>query len=135
MRTILSRAVAAMLMIAVAMTAGAQNPPTLSKKAEMIKRKADALSPHSPITVILLHGTEEFGEFLSNDQEGFTFQDIDRKTDVTLKYAEVRKLKNGYGGYNSARGRHTDHTKVIIVTVAVLGALGALIGAAAAAKN
>ena len=73
--------------------------------------------------------------FLSRDQEGFTFRDIDSKIDVTMKYSEVRKLKNGYGGYNSIKGRHTDRTKAIVVTVAVLGALGALIGAAAAAKN
>lgn len=135
MRTIFSRAVAALLMVGVAMTASAQNSPTLSKKAEMIKRKVGALTPHSPITVIPIQGNEEFGEFLSSDQEGFTFHDVDRKTDVTLKYAEVRKLKNGYGGYNPAQGRHTDRTKIIIVTVVVLGGLGALIGAAAAAKN
>jgi hypothetical protein len=134
-RAILSRATAALLMLSVATTASAQNSPTLSKKAAMIKRKADTLAPHSAITVIPLHGNEEFGEFLSDDQEGFRFQDIDRKTEVTLKYAEVRKLKNGYGGYNFARGRHTDHTRAIIVTAVVLGGLGALIGAAAAAKN
>lgn len=60
---------------------------------------------------------------------------MDRKTEVTLKYAEVRRIKDGYGGYNSVRGRHTNRTKTIVIVVAVAGALGALIGAAASAKN
>ena len=133
--TVLTRVVAVCLLVAVAITASAQPSANLPKRAEMIKRKADSLTSHSPISVIPVHGGEEFGEFLSNDQEGLTFRDIDRKVDVTLKYTEVRKLKNGYGGYNSPRGRHTDRSKAIIITAVVLGGLGALIGAAATAKN
>lgn len=135
MRSILSRGVAALLIVAVAMTASAQQSPTLSDRAKMIKRKADSLSPRSPISVIPIHGSEEFGDFLSNDQEGFTFQDIDRRTEVTLRYTEVRKLKKGHGGYNFTRSRHTDRTTGIIVTAVVLGALGGIIWAAAAARN
>lgn len=131
----LSRALSAVLIICLAVTANAQSGPHLSKKAEAIKHKADTLAANARISVIPLHGPEEFGVFLSRDQEGFTFRDIDSKIDVTMKYSEVRKLKNGYGGYNSIKGRHTDRTKAIVVTVAVLGALGVLIGAAAAAKN
>ncbi|HEY2467812.1 MAG TPA: hypothetical protein VGI45_08215 [Terracidiphilus sp.] len=130
-----SKAVSAVLSICLAVTANAQSGPNLSKKAEAIKHKAATLAANAPISVIPLHGAEEFGVFLSSSQEDFTFRDIDRKIDVTMKYSEVRKLKGGYGGYNSIQGRHTDRTKAIVVTLAVLGALGALIGAAATAKN
>src|ERR1700757_2812446 len=116
---ILSKVVAVCLIATLALTASAQQVPNLSKKAEVIKRKADSLAPHSRISVITIDGDEEFGEFLSNDQEGFTFQDVDRKTDVTLKYSEVPKLKKGYGGYNSAAGRHTDRTRALVVTAVV----------------
>ena len=119
----------------VTLTSSAQQAAPLSKQAAAIKRKADTLTPRAPISVIPIHAEEEYGNFVSGNAEGFTFYDVDRKTEVTLKYADVRKIKDGYGGYNSIRGRHTDRTKAIIVVVAVTVALGALIGAVAAAKN
>ena len=53
---------------------------------------------------------------------------------MTWRYEDVRKLKNGYGGYNLIRGRHTDRKKGFIVGAVVIGGLAALIGAVAAAK-
>lgn len=135
MKRLLSRILTALLIPFLALTTSAQQIAPISKKAAAIKRKADTLSPHSPISVVPIHGEEEYGNFVSRDAEEFTFYDVDRKTEVTLKYVDVRKIKDGYGGYNSVRGRHTDRTKTIIVVVAVAGALGTLIGAAASAKN
>jgi hypothetical protein len=129
------RLLAGLLISVLALTTSAQQVAPLSKKAAEVKHKAETLSPHSAISVIPIHGEEEYGNFLSSGTDELTFYDIDRKTEVTLKYAEIRKIKDGYGGYNSVRGRHTDRTKVAIVVVAVAGALGALIGAAASAKN
>jgi hypothetical protein len=81
-----------------------------------------------------LHAPEEFGNFVSSNQEAFTFYDIDRKRNVTLPFEEVRRVKSGYGGYNSVQRRHTDHTKGLIISLIVIGSLGALIAAAAAAQ-
>jgi hypothetical protein len=135
-KIMLSRVIAVFLIAAVAaLSSSAQLGPSLSRKTEAIKRKVDSLAPHAPISVIPVQGPEQFGEFLSKDQEGFTFRDVDRNIDVTCKYSEVRKVKDGYGGYNSAQGRHTDHTKGIVVGAIVIDALGALIGAAAAARD
>jgi hypothetical protein len=135
MKTLISRILAGVLICLLALTASAQQTSPLSKKAAEIKRKADTLSPHSAISVIPIHGEEEYGNFLSSGAEELTFYDVDRKAEVTLKYAEIKKIREGYGGYNSLRGRHTDRTKTTIVVVAVVGALGALIAAAASAKN
>jgi hypothetical protein len=129
-----SRLAAALLLLAVA-TAIAQQSPSLSKKAEAVKHRIEDLAPHAPISVVPIHGDEAYGELLSHDPVSFTFRDIDLKADVTLKYEDVRKVKSGYGGYNSARGRHTDRQRALIVTAVVLVALGALIGAAVAASN
>lgn len=135
LRIVLSKILAALLIIVVSGTASAQQVPALSTQAQGIKRKIDQLAPHAHISVIPLRGEERYGEYLSHDEESFTFHDVDLKADITCKYAEVRKVKNGYGGYNSVRGRHTDRTKGLIVAVVVLGGLGALLGAAAAAKD
>ncbi len=114
-------------------SAGAQAP--LSKNAERASRKAGSLARNAPISVVRIHADEEFGTFVSRDAETFTFYDIDRKAEVTLRYVEVKKIKDGYGGYNHARGRHTDRTHGLIAACVVLGLIGGLLVAVAAAKD
>ena len=94
------------------------------------------MSPGSRISVIPFHGAERFGAFVSNGSESFRFHDVDDKTDVTLKYSDVRKLKQGVGGYNSVSGKHIDRKREIIVAGVILGVLfGVLFGALATAKD
>ncbi|WP_263417262.1 hypothetical protein [Terriglobus albidus] len=112
----------------------AQQAPALSKTALAVKHKAEGLTPQAHITVIRIGAPEEFGCFISHSQDGFTFYDVDQKQDVTFRYDEVKKIKDGYGGYNSIQGRHTDRSKGIIIALVLVAVLGALIGAAAAAK-
>ena len=136
MRYGVAKVVALVLVFALTVASSAQQAGSpLSKQAGAVKRKADHLAPHAPISVVRINAGEEFGDFISNDAESFTFYDIDRKTEVTLRYAAVRKIKDGYGGYNSVRGRHTDRTKALIATVVVLGVIGGLLAAVATAKN
>lgn len=123
------------LAFSIALGATAQQAASLSPHDASVKRRADGLKPQSRISVVLTGGGEEFGTFLSDDAVGISFFDVDRKAQVTLRYDEIRKIKSGYGGYNSVQAHHTDHTKAIVVTVVVIGVLGAVIGAAAAAKN
>jgi hypothetical protein len=106
----------------------------LPKRALAVKHKIEALAPNAPISVVPLQAPEEYGTFVSRDDESFTFHDVDSKANVTMRYLDVRKVKDGYGGYNTATGRHTDHTKAVIVSLVVAGVLGGLIGAVAAAK-
>jgi len=131
----LPRVVVFFMIAALALNLSAQQAPGVSKKAESIKRKVDSLPPHAHISVIPMQGHEQFGEFLSNDRDGFTFHDVDRKIDVIFRYVDVRKVKSGYGGYNSISGRHTDRTKAFVIAAVTVGVLGALIGAVAAAKD
>lgn len=126
--------VAASLAFAFASTIRAQQVAPLSAKAAAVKQKADHLSPRAPISVVRLDADEEFGTFLSNDQEGFTFYDIDRRADVTLKYETVKKIKDGYGGYNYAVHRHVDRERNLVIAAVVLGGLAVLLVAAAAAR-
>lgn len=130
-----TKAVAFCLILVVAATGGAQQGPGLSKRAESIARKIASLPAHAQISVIPATGDEEYGELLSSSHDEFTFHDVDRNTDVTFKYADVRKVRKGYGGYNHAAGRHTDRTRALIVTGCVLGALGGLIAAAASSRD
>ncbi len=116
-----------LICVLAARSVSAQQPPSLSKRANEIKAKVEKLSPQAHISVIPIQGHEEFGKFLSSDQESFTFHDIDRKADVSLKYEEVKKVKNGYGGYNPIWGRHTDPTKNRVTAAVFVGVLVGLI--------
>src|SRR5258708_6090145 len=96
MERFLSRILAALLISLLTLTSSAQQAAPLSKKTAAVKRKVDTLTPHAPISVIPIHAEEEYGNFVSGNAEGFTFYDVDRKTEVTLKYADVQKIKDGY---------------------------------------
>jgi hypothetical protein len=133
--TFLSRIFAVLLISLLTLTSTAQQVAPRSKKAAAVKRKASTLSPHAHISVIPIRGDEEYGDFVSSAAEEFTFYDVDRKSEVTLKYTQVQKIKDGYGGYNSIRKRHTDRRKATIVVVVVIGALAGLLAAVASAKN
>jgi hypothetical protein len=135
MKGLLLRILALVLMLVLPWTTCAQQGGINPKQAAKVKRKVETLAPNAPISVIPERSREEYGRFLSSDADSFTFYDIDLKSEVTLKYVDVRKVKNGYGGYNSIQNRHTDRTKAVIVVIALVGALGGLIAAAASAKN
>ena len=130
----MNRLLIGLLLFTLTVTSSAQQSAPLTSAEAAIKRKADTLAPGAHISVVRLHAPEEFGDFLSNDEQGVTFHDIDLNSDVTLKYAGIRKIKDGYGGYNSFRGRHTDRTKALVIGAIVVGGLVGLIIIAAADK-
>ncbi len=135
-RPVLSKLLAATLAVVTTLPTTAQQPPSPSKHEAAVRRKVDQLSPQARISVIPFNSHEEFGTFVSKNQEGFTFNDVDSKAQVTFRYADVRKVKDGYGGYNNLTHTHVDRQRGIIVTLFLAGTIAAvLIGAAIAARH
>jgi hypothetical protein len=134
-RQIAPKIFATLLIVVITATGIAQPDSHTAKRTMAIARKVASLPLHAKISVIPLDGPEQYGEFLSNDSEGFTFRDVDRQAEVTFNFAEVKKIKNGYGGYNSFAGRHTDRTKNLIFSACVLGMIGSILAALASASN
>jgi hypothetical protein len=89
------------------------------------------MAPGSKISVIFYRGKERYGTLDNSSDLTFSFHDIDEKTDQTVSYEEVAKVKRGYSGYNSITGRHTDHTRALIVGGIVIGGLIVLVIAGA----
>ncbi len=116
-------------------SADAQQPASPTKTASKVKAKVETLASQAHISVIPMQGEEEFGAFVSKDVDGFTFYDIDRKTEVGFRYEDVRKVKDCYGGYNHLRRKHTDRTKTLVASAVVVGGLVALIVAVALARD
>ncbi|HEX4064714.1 MAG TPA: hypothetical protein VHZ09_01730 [Acidobacteriaceae bacterium] len=130
-----ARWIAALLLATFTLTTTAQQIAPISKREAAVRKKTASLALQAPISVIPLHAPEEFGTFTASDAQGITFYDIDSRTTVTLPYSQIRKIKNGYGGYNGVQHRHVDRTHTYIVEGCVAAALGGLIAAAAMAKN
>jgi len=128
-------ALALILCLTLAVSTTAQQTQSLSKDALNVKQQVFALAVGAHISVVRRGAPEEFGTFVSAEDSAFTFYDVDTKTEVHLKFEEVRKVKNGYGGYNSLRQRHVDRDKSHIIGIAIVGGLLALtFGAVIASK-
>lgn len=122
------------LLIAFTVTSFAQQTQSLSKSGLAAKQKIENLAPQAHITVVRAGASNEYGDFLSHDQETFTFYDVDQKQNVTVRYDDVKKIKKGYGGYNPFIRKHTDPTKRVVYVLVFAGVLAAVVVAAAAAK-
>jgi len=116
------------LILCVAATSVAQQ---LSPATTKLRAHVQSISSGSKISILFLHEDERFGTFISAADTTFRFHDIDTQQDRTISYDDVRKVKLGYGGYNSAAHRHIDHTKALIIGGIVIGGLIALIIAGA----
>ena len=115
--------------------ATAQQTVLLSKNAQGVKRKVEGLAPQAHISLVRVDAEEEFGNFLSGDQEALTFYDVDSRRNVTVRYEDVKKIKHGYGGYNQLRGKHVDPTARRLGIFIIVALLGTVIGLAAGLKS
>ena len=129
------KALAPLLILTMAATTSAQQArPSLSRQEAAIRDQADHLDPHAPITLLRRHAPTLYGNFINNDDDGIALYDIDHHADIKLPYAQIRKIKDGYGGYNSVQQTHTNHTRATVIIAITAAALIALITAAAITK-
>lgn len=118
-----------LLLIISSIVTRAQQPVALTPAESAIKAQADKLSPHAPIHILCLHAPEQFGTFVSNDQQGFTFYNLPSGPNITLPYADVKSIKKGFGGFDPNTGKRKSHKEAVIITaVAVVVLISGLAG-------
>jgi hypothetical protein len=105
-------------------------PAPLSAHAAKIKARVAQLAPADKITVIMLQGPSYHGAFRSAEDTTFSLEDVDEKRLVTLRYEEVKKVQNGYGGYNSVTRRHVNPVRNRVLGVLILAALIVIVAVA-----
>jgi hypothetical protein len=112
----------------------AANPPqsnqTLSSQAEKIKRQVEKFGIGKDVTVILIDNREYYGAIGNIEADGFQIAEIDLKQRVSFRFSEVKKVRKGYGGWNSAAGKRVNPRTNLIAGIAVLGGLALLLGIA-----
>ena len=96
-----------------------------------IEHQVSQLGADGKLSVIPLRGPEQYGKLVSAGAGSFTFYDVDAKANVTFSFAEVDKVKAGYGGYNTVQHRHTDRTRGVLIGVGIAVLLTVLVVAGA----
>ena len=135
---LLTMTISLILVMSHARPAWGQTPATnapLSPQAEAIKKQVEKVGLNHKLIVIMPSGDEYAGTLTKMDATEFTMAEVDLKRNIALKYDEVKKVLQGYGGKNSISGKRVHARRSLIVGVAVVGGLlGLVILAATQAK-
>jgi len=67
------------------------------------------------------------GDLREPRDDSFSLYEVDERQTLTIGYEDVKKIRRGYGGYNSVSGRHVDPLHSRIAVIALLGGLVAIL--------
>jgi hypothetical protein len=113
----------AALFLSLTLTTTAQQTQPLHAAAAQVKQQVALLKRSAKITVIPVSGPEEFGRLASSDSQSFTFDDVDRNSQVTLRYEDVNQLKLGW-----RRPSQQTHSGAKRTIIAIAIGLGVFVG-------
>jgi hypothetical protein len=134
-RSIAVRRLAAVLcLISLPLCQAQQTTPPLSVPAAKIRATVQGLGPGAHLTVIKKDGAECHGSLIASGSESFSLREVDERRSVDLYYEDVKKVRFGYGGYNSVTGRHVDPVRTRLVFIGLLVALAVVVALVAHEK-
>jgi hypothetical protein len=74
-----------------------QTPKSSDARIEKVKAKVNKIGVRENITVFHIDGKKYHGFVLRIDDNDFEITEVDRKTNYTFQYSEVKKVDEGYG--------------------------------------
>jgi len=125
----------AVLLCASAVFGQSAPPAALSPAAEKIHQQVGRIGALGTATVDMRDGRELYGAIAGIAADGFTLQEVDQGRELTLRYADVRRVRAGYGNTRNIRGQRIHPRTKLIVTLAVVGGLLALVFVAVASDK
>ena len=97
--------------------------------AEKIKRAVEEIGMAQKITVILKSGDDDLhGAVTRIGKDEFEVAEVDFQRVVTVQYANVKKLRSGYGRTNLFTGKRISSPPRALRIAATVGALFLVIG-------
>jgi len=114
---------------------GQQAGGTLSPAAQKIRQKLLAFPPGGKVTLIMKDRPAYHGDMVFAGDRSLSLYEVDEKRTVNVSYEDVKKVRRGYGGYNTISGRHVDPLRNRIAIIALGAALVAIVVAVAASKD
>jgi hypothetical protein len=98
-----------------------------SSDAEKIKQKAEALGIASRVTVVLSNGNEYYGALSQIGEDSLVLSEIDLKQQITVAYADVKKIRSGFGNPNKFNGKRWHPGWHIAAAAAAIGSVVVLL--------
>jgi hypothetical protein len=86
-------------------TGQAQMPVPADKQVEKIRRVVNKIAVGNKLTVYLKNGDNLHGTVSYISADNFDIAEVDFHKLLTINYADVRKVRAGYGGINLLTGR------------------------------
>ena len=74
-----------------------QTPKSSDTRIEKVKAKVNRIGVREDITVFHINGKKYHGFVLRISDTDFEITEVDRKTNYTFQYSEVKKVDEGYG--------------------------------------
>jgi hypothetical protein len=116
----------------------AQRPAPADKQSEKIKRTVNKVGVGQRITVFLKNGDTMHGTLAQVGEDDFQISEVDRRQTFTVRYDEVKKAREGFGGINLLTGQRTSHrrgTRIAVTAAAFAGVILLPIILVAASKD
>ena len=74
-----------------------QTPKSSDTRIEKVKAKVNKIGVREDITVFHINGEKYHGFVLRISDTDFEITEVDRKTNYTFQYSDVKKVDEGYG--------------------------------------
>jgi hypothetical protein len=110
--------------------AAGQNP-----QADQIRQRVGRIGVLGNVTVSVAGGPEYYGAVSRIGSDDFSINEVDQRREITLRYADVRRIREGYGATRNIRGQRIHPRTKLLVAVAVIGGLLALVFIALASDH
>lgn len=104
------------LLLTNAVTAQTQAP-------DKIRRQIEKIGFGGNVTVYLNSGAERYGAITAIATDQFEIAEVDLQQKLTIPFAEVKKIRRGYGQKRNRFGNRIHPRTSLIVSVAVIGGL------------
>jgi hypothetical protein len=100
-----------------------QNNPASSPQVQKVKDQVQKFGVTANVTVILPSGKEYYGAISKIESASFEIAEVDLKRTIAFDYKDVKKVRKGYGGWNSVAGKRVNPRTSLIVGIVVVGGL------------
>jgi hypothetical protein len=100
--------------------------------SDKIRQQVGKIGNLNNVTVSMRDGHQYYGLITQVGQEEFSVNEVDLKREMTRRYRDVKKVRQGYGTTRNIYGQRIHPRTKLIVTVAVIGGLLVLVFVAVA---
>jgi len=104
-------------------------------QSDKIRQRVGRIGVLGNVTVSMNGGPRIHGSISRIGADDFAVNEIDQRREITIRYVEVRGIREGYGTTRNIRGQRIHPRTRLIVALAVVGGLLAIVFIAVASDK